>query len=112
MRRWRSGLLAYTLVIILSVILMGTGYTARASETEVLDPGEYFSDADEWMDEFFSESAYWLGHAEIFLGDGQGRLHPDGSFTRQQMALILTRLTGKTDIAGEMSEERTDWKDD
>ena len=75
-------------------------------------PGDYFTDAGEWSDEFFAEAAHYLGHAGIFIGDGEGNLRPDEPFTRAQMAVVLARLACQSRLADAMQFMNTNWEDD
>ena len=76
------------------------------------DPSEFFSDADGWHDEFFADSAYWLGRTGIFIGDGQSRLLPQNPLTRAEMAVVLTRMTGQVPLAMSLTNSSTTWTDD
>ena len=100
----KRNVVAVALVLVMMVTLMGTALA--------LDPGTYFSDADDWEDLYFSEAAFYLGHAGIFIGDAQRRLLPNQPFTRSHMAVVLSRLMGQSRLAEAMQFMNTRWHDD
>lgn len=100
----RSRMLTTALTI---ALVLGAAGIAGAG-----DPGEFFTDAAEWEDEFFAESAYWLGRMGIFIGDAEANLLPGDPLTRAQMAVILSRMTGQEQLALSLSSHSTTWTDD
>jgi len=62
--------------------------------------------------EYFSDAAERLHHADIFIGDADGKLNADEPFTRAQMAVVLTRITGEESVARTLSSDMTTWADD
>ncbi len=105
--RCRLLVLAVAMTFLASAALI-PGYAAAAE----LDVGEFFTDAEDIVGRPFAGAAYWLGHAGVFVGDAENRLLPDESFTRAQMATVLSRMTGEEDAAEEMEDVTTGWVDD
>lgn len=61
----------------------------RMEGSPVMGAAATFSDVPTGT--WYAQAAAWAQSAYIASGDGQGRLDPDGSITRQELAVLLTR---------------------
>lgn len=100
----RNVLRSLAVFIVIFLMLSSGGQWVQAGDSNP------FPDVD--GTEYFSNASERLHHANIFIGDTEGKLNADEPFTRAQMAVVLTRITGQEGVAHTLSSDMTTWTDD